>query len=48
MNGQSIRKKMMRAAATFALGGMLFQLSGCDPAVRAELISGLEGTTQSL
>ena len=48
MHGQSIRKKMMRAAATFALGGTLFQLSGCDPAVRAELISGLEGTTQSL
>lgn len=48
MNGQSIQRRIMRATMTLALGGTLFQLSGCDPAVRAELISGLEGTTQSL
>ncbi len=48
MNGQSIQRRIMRATMTLALGGTLFQLSGCDPAVRAELITGLEGPTQSL
>jgi len=31
-----------------ALGGSVFQLSGCDPAVRDTLLIGLETTTQSL
>jgi len=31
-----------------ALGGSAFQLSGCDPAVRDTLLTGLETTTQSL
>ena len=31
-----------------AVGGSAFQLSGCDPAVRDTLISGLESTTQGL
>jgi len=31
-----------------AIGGSAFQLSGCDPAVRDTLISGLESTTQGL
>lgn len=31
-----------------AIGGSAFQLSGCDPAVRDTLLTGLETTTQSL
>lgn len=31
-----------------AIGGSAFQLSGCDPAVRATLLTGLQTTTQSL
>lgn len=31
-----------------AIGGSAFQLSGCDPAVRSTLLTGLETTTQSL
>lgn len=31
-----------------AIGGSAFQLSGCDPAVRDSLLSGLEDTTTAL
>lgn len=31
-----------------AVGGSAFQLSGCDPAVRDTILTGLETTTQSL
>jgi hypothetical protein len=30
------------------MGGSVFALSGCDPAVRSTLLAGLETTTQSL
>lgn len=39
---------MMRWTAIMAVGGSVFQLSGCDPNVRDSLVTGLEGTTQSL
>jgi hypothetical protein len=31
-----------------AVGGSAFQLSGCDPAVRDTILTGLETTTQGL
>ena len=42
------RTRFVRALMALALGGSAFQLSGCDPSVRATLIQGLEQTTQSL
>jgi len=34
--------------AVAAVGGSAFQLSGCDPAVRGTILTGLETTTASL
>jgi hypothetical protein len=34
--------------AAIMLGGSLFALSGCDPAVRATLLDGLQATTTTL
>ena len=45
---RSFRGRMMRTAATILIGGSAFQLSGCDPTVRATLLDGLEATTGSL
>jgi hypothetical protein len=39
---------MLRKLTALAVGGSAFQLSGCDPAVRATLLEGLESTTSSL
>jgi len=38
----------MRLLAATAVGGSAFQLSGCDPAVRETLLTGLETTTTGL
>ncbi len=38
----------MRFAMALAVGGSVCQLSGCDPAVRLTLLTGLEATTQTL
>ncbi len=48
MTKRSLRQRLVRAAMALAIGGSAFQLSGCDPAVRDTLLTGLEGTTQSL
>ncbi len=48
MARRSFRGRMMRAMATIVVGGSAFQLSGCDPTVRATLLEGLEATTASL
>ena len=48
MARRSFRGRMMRVAATVLVGGSAFQLSGCDPTVRATLLDGLETTTSSL
>lgn len=48
MTKRNLRKRFARFAVATAVGGSVFQLSGCDPAVRDTLITGLEGTTQSL
>ncbi len=43
-----LTNRFRRFAVGVALGGSMFQLSGCDPAVRDALLTGLEGTTTSL
>ena len=48
MKKQSIRSRFVRTAMAFSIGGSAFALSGCDPAVRDTLLTGLETTTQSL
>ncbi len=48
MATRSVRTRLLRTAMALALGGSAFQLSGCDPAVRATLLDGLEATTGSL
>jgi len=45
---RSLRNRLLRTAMTLAVGGSAFQLSGCDPEVRATLLDGLETTTSSL
>jgi hypothetical protein len=48
MARKSVRARLARFAALAAVGGSAFQLSGCDPAVRDALLTGLEQTTTSL
>jgi len=48
MNRRSLRERVVRFAAVIAVGGSAFQLSGCDPAVRQTILTGLETTTTSL
>ncbi len=48
MTKHSFRQRFLRAAIAVAMGGSAFQLSGCEPAVRDTLLTGLEGTSQSL
>lgn len=45
---RNIRSRFLRLAAIVAVGGSAFQLSGCDPAVRGTILTGLEATTASL
>jgi len=48
MTLRGIRKRSLRLLAVVAFGGSVFQLGGCDPTVRASLLTGLETTTQAL
>lgn len=45
---QSVWTRIVRATTILAVGGTAFQLSGCDPAVRSTLLSGLQQTTTGL
>lgn len=48
MNKRSLWMRLVRATTILAMGGSAFQLSGCDPEVRATVLSGLQSTTTSL
>ncbi len=48
MTKRGLRRRILRAAAAIAIGGSVFQLGGCDPAVRDVLLTGLETTTGTL
>jgi hypothetical protein len=48
MKKRSLRKRLTRLFVAAAVGGSAFQISGCDPAVRQTVLTGLETTTQSL
>lgn len=48
MMKKSLRDRVYRAMMLICIGGSAFQLSGCDPAVRDALLTGLENTTLSL
>ena len=48
MTNKNLRTRLIRLVTAVAVGGSAFQLSGCDPAVRGTLLTGLETTTQSL
>ena len=48
MSNRGIRKKALRVVAGIAVGGSVFQIGGCDPAVRATLLAGLATTTEAL
>ena len=43
-----LRSRLIGMVASLAVGGSAFQLSGCDPNVRATLLEGLQATTSSL
>ena len=48
MSKGTLWTRCLRTATALAVGGSAFQLSGCDPAVRSTLLTGLENTTQTL
>ncbi|MFQ5591732.1 MAG: hypothetical protein ACE5HE_11250 [Phycisphaerae bacterium] len=48
MTKRNHRVRLVRLVTAVAVGGSAFQLSGCDPAVRTTLLTGLETTSQSL
>ncbi len=48
MAKQGFKQRFVRFAAAVALGGAVFQIGGCDPTVRAALLTGLESTTSAL
>lgn len=48
MTKRSLSQRLKRAAVVLAMGGSMFQLSGCDPLVRTTLLTGIESTTQTL
>ena len=48
MAKRRLRQRFSRAAVALLIGGSAFQLTGCDPTVRATLLSGLETTTSTL
>jgi len=41
-------KRVVRTTTILAVGGSAFQLSGCDPAVRNTLLTGLQSTSTGL
>lgn len=48
MANRGFRHRALRVMAAFAMGGTVFQLGSCDPAVRDTVLSGLQVTTESL
>ncbi|HNQ21857.1 MAG TPA: hypothetical protein PKK06_02060 [Phycisphaerae bacterium] len=48
MGKHSLRSRLVRMGMALAVGGSSFALSGCDPAVRETVLTGLETTTTSL
>ena len=48
MGNRTLRMRFLRLMTAVAVGGSAFQLSGCDPSVRATLLTGLADTTTSL
>ncbi|MBU0716628.1 MAG: hypothetical protein KJ749_00125 [Planctomycetes bacterium] len=48
MSKRSRWVRFTRFTMAAAVGGTVFGLSGCDPAVRTTVLTGLETTTQSL
>ncbi len=41
-------QRVIKLATAVAVGGSAFQISGCDPAVRDVVLTGLETTTSTL
>jgi len=48
MRKTKLRTRVTRALMAIVVGSTAFQASGCDPAVRSTLLSGLESTTTTL
>ena len=48
MNRRSIRARLTRTVLAAFVGGSPLVLSGCDPTVRATLLTGFEATAQGL
>lgn len=48
MNRKTYGQRFVRMLAAAAMGGSIVQLSGCDPAVRDTLLTGLQSTSASL
>ena len=48
MRNRNLRQRLVRSMMALAMGGSVFQLSGCDPDVRTALLGGLTSTTNSL
>ena len=48
MINRSVWKRVVRTTTILAVGGSAFQLSGCDPAVRNTLLTGLQSTSTGL
>ena len=48
MADRTLKRRLVRLAMSLVVGGSIFQLGRCDPAVRATLLTGLEQTTGTL
>ena len=48
MAKRNLRTRLVRWTVAAAVGGSVFQLSGCDPNVRSAMLTGLQTTTTSL
>jgi hypothetical protein len=48
MAKRGFKRRLIRMAMSLAVGGSMFQLGSCDPAVRATILTGLEQTTATL
>ena len=48
MVNRGFRRRAFRFFAPVVIGGSMFQLGSCDPAVRDTLLAGLETTTEAL
>jgi hypothetical protein len=48
MANRTLKRRLVRLAMSLVVGGSIFQLGSCDPAVRATLLTGLEQTTGTL